>query len=155
MENLYSIETVYIDKEGIPHTKVYTEAQYKKAKADFEAVRKYDEHLPIRCCGRINKKLFNVVKGDKYAFDELILTVDGESEWGGKVTYLLRKHNIEVNGQIRPVSGLITVNMNTRKGPKPCGVNFTKHQHRTEEQMMNIRNEGNFDRFYFLDEVIG
>lgn len=144
MENKFAIETVYIDGNGIPHTAVYTEAEKDKAKCQFVQIRKKAPDAPIRMRGIVDGKKFDAQYGKEYDFDSLILTAAVKTEWGGEPTYLCRKH----------IRGNMSVTMHTKKGSKVCGISILRTEYKTDEQMMNLMNEGNFDRFYFIEDVI-
>lgn len=143
MEKKYSIETSYILDE-VAHTSVYTDKEREKAKFDFVQIRKH-ENVPVRMLGIIDGKKFDVRKGDDYDFDSLALTVDVKLESGSVISYLCRTH----------IRGTYVVRLNKRDGTtKEVGCTVLTTKRRTDEELMNLRNEGNFDKFWFIEDVI-
>lgn len=140
----FSIETTYI-KDEVAHTAVYTAEECAKAKFHFQLIREKEPSLPIRLLANIDGKTVDVRKGDEYNFDDLSLTVDVKTDSGSVLTYLCRKH----------IRGSYIIKLHLRNGTtKEIGCTVLETKRRTEEQMMNLRNEKNFDKFWFIEDVI-
>lgn len=139
-----SIETTYI-RDEIAHTAVYTDIERNKAKHEFQLIREKEPSLPIRLIGNIDGKIVDVRKGNEYNFDDLALTVDVKTDSGSEITYLCRKH----------IRGSYIIALHLRNGTtKEVGCTVLRTKRRTEEELMNMRNEKNFNKFWFIEDVI-
>lgn len=145
MENKrLTLECTYIVDE-VAHTKFYYEGEEKKAGDEFRLVNGKHPEYPIRMLGVYNGVKIDVRKGPEYDFDSLALTVDVKTETGSVITYL--EHKVKF--------GNFSIVMTSRSGKEfTRGCTVIRNTRRTEEQLMNQRNEGNFDRHRFIEDVI-
>lgn len=143
MKTNFALELTYINDE-VAHTNVYTEEQKEKAKADFVKIRKVYPTFPVHMLGKLGDQIINVSKGDDYDFEDLPLTMDVKLDTGSEITYLCRKH----------YRGKFIVNVFTKNGPRYRGCVVLRTVRRTYEQLMNQRNEGNFERHRFFEDVV-
>ena len=138
------LECTYIVDE-IAHTRFYCEGQEKLAGDEFRLIQAKHPEYPIRMLGIYQGRKVDVKKGPEYNFDDLLLTVDVKTETGSIITYLERKVHF----------GNFTVVMTSKTGKRfTRGCSVLVNTRRTEEQMMNQRNEGNFDRHRFIEDVL-
>ena len=138
------LECTYI-ADDVAHTKFYVEGEEKKAGDEFRLIHSKHPEYPIRMYGAYKNILVDVRKGPEYDFNNLALTVDVKTETGSVITYLARKVKF----------GQFSVVMTSRTGKEfTRGCTVVCNTRRTEEQLMNQRNEGNFDRHRFIEDVL-
>lgn len=139
----FVLETTYV-RDNVAHTAVYTAAEKEKAKAEYQLIRSKMPEVPVQMLCKLDNKIIKVRNGSDYNFDDLALTVDVQTESGGEITYLCRKH----------YRGTFSITLHTKKGDKVVGCKVLRTVRRTEEQLMNQRNEKNFDfHRWFEDEL--
>ena len=139
------IDTVYVDSTGVPHTRLYADDEKVIAKNDFEAIQKHPE-LPVRCRSRINGKIFYTIKGKKYNFSELALTLEAQFSSTFVGTYLLHEET--------DISDLIGSSwiVRTSRG-KETLVLVKDILYRTIDQLDEQKAEKNFDKHEFFEAV--
>ena len=140
------IDTVYVDTNGVPHTRLYSEKQKDMAKNDFAIIQKHPE-LPVRCRSRIDGKVFYTVKGQKYDFAKLALTLEAQFSGTFVGTYLLHEET--------DISDLIGSSwiVRTSRG-KETLVLIKDILYRTVDQLDEQKAERNFSKHEFFENVV-